>query len=188
MREFTINFTGDLDVLRRLEALPARAQQRVLKPLMREGARQIAAAAKSEAPARTGLLATSLGPSKLRTYSGTQLFVAVGVRRGFRRAIHRTARGTLRYRSKKATAAAGPDAQIANPVKYLHLVTGGRKAVAAAARKSLYSAMEGRFFGRSVAAAAPNPFMTRMFDSVAGSVVANITARAAVLIEAEAAE
>jgi hypothetical protein len=188
MGEVEIRIIGDAGIQQMLEELPARVQSRILKPLMQAGAKMLADAERSGAPRDSGLLENSLGTSKLSSYrSGNVLFVTAGVRRGFRRAVTAKARGGLRVRSKKYTIANPGDA-VRDPAKYLHLVTGGRKAVQASKAPGLYSAASDRYFGKRVAATTPNPFVTRAFDSAQSAVVSMITERAAEGITAEAAK
>jgi hypothetical protein len=84
--EFSLKLIGDENVRRMFEELPKAVQGRILRPLVRQGGTMIAAEEKAEAPAVTGLMKLALGTSPLRTY-GSSLLVAVGVRRGFRRAV-----------------------------------------------------------------------------------------------------
>lgn len=173
--------------------LPARAQERVLRPAMEKASKIVAAAEKSEAPKESGLLGESLGVSTTRTYNAaggsTKLFIAVGVRRGYRRAVVATKRGGVRRLGRAASdaAEAGGDANMRNPAKYLHLVTKGRKAIVATRRKALYSSVTGQFFGKSVAAAAPNPFIERAFEASAEQAASAVLAAGVTGIEAEAA-
>lgn len=167
------------------QELPVAAQNRVLKPLVRDAGKKIAAAEKSESPKFSGLMQKAIGESSLKNYSGGRLFITAGVRRGFKRAIGRTKRGSLRVFSKKATAA-NAELPVQDPTKYLHLVTKGRKAIQAKNRKVLHDARTGHFFGKSVAAAQPNPFVSRAFDAVKDAVVSEISAKAEDLILAEA--
>ena len=186
-------YAADTLKLQRVFAeLPDRTQMRILKPAMGRAAQIVAAAEKSEAPKETGLMETSLGASATRTYNAsggsTKLFIAVGVRRGYRRAVVPKARGGLRYLGRAASVAAeaNDDANMRNPEKYLHLITGGRKAVMASNRKVLYSALSGRFLGKSVAEADPNPFMDRAFDAASGQAAGEVLSVCAPAIETEA--
>ena len=172
--------------------LPARAQQRVLRPAMERASTIVASAEKSEAPKESGLLGESLGVSTTRTYNAmggsTKLFIAVGVRRGYRRAVVAKKRGGVRRLGKSASEAAeaGGDANMRNPAKYLHLVTKGRKAISATRRKALVSSVTGKFFGKSVAAAKANPFIERAFEAAAEQAAGAVLAAGVSGIEAEA--
>jgi hypothetical protein len=179
-----MTITGDRQLLRVFEELPARAQERVAKPLLREAAARVALVERDAAPAASGLLRMAIGVSTLKSYASGTLFIATGVRRGFRRAVQATSRGKLRFFSKRKTADS-PDQPVQNPTKYLHLVTGGRRALEAVNRKVMYDPRTGRFFGKSVRAAAPNPFMSRAFESAKSVAVNLITSRAPDLIDAE---
>jgi phage gpG-like protein len=88
-------------------------------------------------------------------------------------------------RSKSFTEA-NPSETVRDPVKYLPIVTGGRKAITAKVSKILYSAATNRFFGKSVAAAKPNPFFERAFDSSKEEVAGTILQKAPGMIESEA--
>ena len=179
------------ELQRKFAALPDTVQERVLKPIMREAAAMVASAEKAEAPEETGLLKTALGASTTRTYrhegGSSKLFIAVGARRGFRRAVQATPRGRKMGRVLSAARTeAGEGDQVRNPTKYLHLVTGGRKAIHATNAKILYAALANRFLGKSVEAAKPDPFMERAYQDVAGRVADFVTEAAAERIEAAA--
>jgi hypothetical protein len=189
MGEFKMQLTGDKELLRLFEELPAAAQNRVLKPLLRSAGAQIALLERGEAPTQSGLLKTSLGASTLRSYSST-LFITAGVRQGFRRAVQGTNyRGgfarKIRYFGKQKSADY-PELPVQDPVRYLHLVTGGKKALSATNKKVLFDARTGKFFGRSVAAQAPNDFIERAFGEAKAVVADRIASEAADKILAEA--
>ncbi len=145
-----------------LAELPAAAQNRVIKPLMRDAAKDIAKLEKAESPKDTGLMKKALGSTPLKTY-GETFFIATGVRRGFEK-----------------------DGK--NPTKYAHLVSGGRKETEA--KKGRFLADKGRdkFFGKKVAAVAPNPFVDRAFRRAKNETVPKLETRGAELIEQEAAK
>lgn len=182
---FSVSLAGDAGIERMLAELPLAAVNRAAKPLVIRGSRMLAAAIKAEAPAESGLLKAAIGVSPLRDYGGKTLFAAAGIRRGFRRTVYRTARKKLRFRGK-ARSGDDPAELWRNPVKYLHLVTGGRKAVTVIHKKQLYDAYTGRFFGKSVAAAQPNPFVDRAFAAAAPAVASMIEREGASQIVAEA--
>jgi hypothetical protein len=131
-------------------------------------------------------LRRAIGVTPTRYYGGT-IFIAVGVRRGFRRAITASARGRIRSRGRAFTAA-NPSAAVRDPVKYWHLVSGGRKASIAGAGGSdkRVLAGPGKIFGTYAAPVAANPFVDRAFAACQASVIAMITSEAPGLIEAEA--
>lgn len=184
MSEIHAYITGDVAVQRMFMGLPKAVQDRVVKPLIEQGSKILDEAVKAAAPVESGLMKLAIGSSKLKTYGGT-IFITTGVRRGFRRAVTATKGGKLRVRSKSYTAA-NPDEAVRDPVKYLHLVTGGRKAITATKSKLLYSAATNRFFGKSVAAAKPNPFVAQAFDAAKGQVAETILGQIPERIEAEA--
>jgi hypothetical protein len=192
MSEFSCKITDSQPLAKLFAELPDRVQGKILRPLVRDAGQLLAEAERREAPRESGLLGSSLGTSPVRSYArGNTLFVAVGVRRGFRRAVTLSARGKLRARSKAFTAKADrPEnfglADFRNPTKYLHLVHGGRNAVTAKDRKVLYSAATDRFFGRSVAAAKPNPFVDRAFAASAARAADLVCQKSVELILAEA--
>jgi hypothetical protein len=185
MPDFKIYLTGDAVVQRMFMELPQNAQERVVRPLVEKASKTIAELIRSEAPQQSGLLRAAIGASSLRKYGGGTLFVAAGVRRGFRRAVAEKARGGLKFMSQKATEA-NPGSPVQNPTKYLHLVIGGRKAISARNRRVLYDARTGRFFGRQVAAVQPNPFMDRAFVKAQQDVSQQFIAEAEGRIVAEA--
>ena len=185
MNEIRAYMTGDVAVQRMFMELPKAVQERVVKPLIAQGSKILDEAVKAEAPVESGLMKLAIGSSKLKTYSGGTIFITTGVRRGFRRAVTASKRGKLRVRSKAFTES-NPQEAVRNPVKYLHLVSGGRKAITAIKSKVLYSAETNKFFGKSVAAAKPNPFMERAFDAAKEQVAETILGQAPERIEAEA--
>jgi len=172
-----IRIFGTEEVIAAFERLSHGAQNRVLKPIMTSASNQIAEALRGEAPEESGLLKRAMGSSPLRTYA-TALFITAGVRRGFRRSVSLARTGRWRIRGKKATESAGGE-MIRNPAKYLHLVTGGRKAVSATNARVLYSAQINTFFGRHAKKVDPNPFVQRTFASVASTVCTRICQEAA---------
>ena len=185
MNEIRAYMTGDVVVQRMFMDLPKAVQDRVVKPLITRGSKILDDAVKAAAPQESGLLKLAIGSSKLKTYSGGTIFITTGVRRGFRRAVTSTRGGKLRVRGKSYTEA-NPREAVRDPVKYLHIVTGGRKALTATSSKVLYSAATNKFFGKSVAAAKPNPFMERAFDAAKEQVAETVIGQAPAMIEAEA--
>lgn len=154
------SITGSETVRAALERRAA-AAPRALARALRDAARRVAATMRAEAPAASGLLRRAIGPGPLRTYPGT-VFIAVGVRRGFRRRVSATRAGRLVVRRRATDEGAWQ-----NPTKYLHLVTGGRKAVQARGKR-LFDPRTGRFFGREVRPARPNPFVARAAAQLGG--------------------
>ncbi len=179
MGAFKMELSGDKNVMRMFQDLPKAAQNRVLKPLVKQGGTMIAEEEKDEAPTATGLMKLALGTSPLRTYK-TSLLMAVGVRRGFRRAVQ----GSKYFGKKKTTA--NPTLPVQNPVKYLHIIAHGRKAISVVNKKALYDARTGKFFGKHVAAAAPNDFIERAYDRAKTTVAETIASQASEGILAEA--
>jgi hypothetical protein len=190
VNDFSMAITGDKKLVQMFHELPARAQERVLKPLIQKGAALTAAMMRGEAPTMSGLMQLAVGPSKLRTYHGLTILVAVGVRRGYRRAVQGTRyRGGWARRTRylsKAKSVANPELPIQDPAKYLSIVTRGRKALTATKGKVLADVRTGRIFGKSVAAASPNPFVDRTFNAAKTTVGNQIASEAADRILAEA--
>jgi hypothetical protein len=180
-----MSMRGDREVRLMLDGMNARMVRRIVGPLMIEADRMIVAALKGEAPRETGLLALAIGHTPVKHYGDGILFTTVGVRRGFRRAVGHFKRGRV-YRISKAKSE-NTEGPFRNPTKYLHLVTVGRKAVSAIRAKTLYSSQSERFFGKKVAAVAPNPFVTRAFDAVQSGIIGMMESRITTLIENQAA-
>ena len=195
--EGEIELLGVPEVQNALDALGGRslgdqnaAYHRIEKALVLRAAKICAAAEREEAPHGSGLLARAVGTSGLRTYAG-RLFVTSGVRWGFRRAVQPVAhaaakKGRPRALSKKATAA-GAGTAFMDPARYGGTVQAGRDPIAAKNKKVLYSAASDRFFGQSVAAAAPDPFILRAFSRAKQEVPAMAAAEAPALVAAEVA-
>jgi len=175
----------DSQVRRLFEQLSAAAQERVLKPLMVQCAKLLADAMRGQAPAESGLLRKAIGASTVKRYPSV-LLVTAEVRRGFRRAVTASRTGRLRIRSRAYGKANPESAKFRSPRKYVHLVVGGRKAVSIRSAKVLYSAYTGKFFGRSVVAAAPDPFVDRAFAAAQAQVLAHVKSEAPQRIAAEA--
>jgi hypothetical protein len=176
-----------LQLQRMFAELPKRIQTRVLRVIIGQSQRMVTIAEKGEAPRRSGLMAAALGASTTRTYGSdrsTKLFVAVGVRRGFRRMLATKARRGIKF--IRGSRPERGEEGAANPALYLHLVTKGRKQVTARNAKALFDATSGKFLGKSVPASKANPFIQRAYDSV-GSAVSNQAAETGdALIAAEA--
>jgi hypothetical protein len=98
--------------------------------------------------------------------SGT-LFAAVEPRPGYRRIVTAGQSGKARIRGRKTTRASAAFGRVQNPRKYLHLIEGGRRAVAPVKAKALHSALDpqNRFFARA-AAVAPHPVFGPARDAV----------------------
>ena len=176
-----------MDLQRVFSGLPEKAQEQVMRPAMKLAATMVAEIERSEAPRESGLLALSLGASSTRTYrsaGSSKLFIAVGVRRGFRSVVAAKKTGGVKVLRRAVAADSG---NVRNPAKYLRLVTGGRKAIEAVAHKVLYSSMANRFLGKRVAAAPANPFIDRAFQSSASRIAGRVAETAAPAIAALAA-
>jgi len=186
---FNVNILGAEAAQRALLLLGDAAENRIMRPIMAEAARILTERASAEAPEETGLLRLSLGATPVKSYGGKTLFATVGVRRGFRRAVEATyTKNRVRYLSAERSALAGDDAAYRDPVRYLHLVSGGRQAVSAQNVSILYSAAANRFLGRSVPEAKANPFMDRAFAGAATAIVARAEAVAAAAVATEVAK
>jgi hypothetical protein len=187
--------------MRALERFQSQILKEVIKPGLEKASKQLAAIEQSSvARDRTGLLRRSIGSTAVRLYPATFCgWVASGPRHGFGRVIQQT--WTRKGRRKKklkigsraltdlarlGQAAAGPKMLYADPVKYSHLVAGGRKAVfagqkgdKATGKHSLRDSFTGKFFGRSVRAAAPKDFMAPAESQAQGAADAAIAEMAA---------
>jgi HK97 gp10 family phage protein len=166
--EMRVNVSGCKELTAKLEQLPAKVQNVVLKKAVKSGSKVIEQAEKSQAPSESGLLKQSLGATSVKSY-GTTIFSTVGARRGFRRAVVATKSGGVKRLGKKASAALS-DANFRDPTKYLHIIERGRKAIDAQ-EKILYSPVMNRFFGRQVAGVSANPFIERAFETAADAAV-----------------
>jgi hypothetical protein len=181
--DVSMEISGDVEVLRMFDRLADRAQEKVAKELMTAGGKAAAEVERSEAPEQSGLLRQAIGVSALRSYSGGKLlFVATGVRWGFRRTATVTPQGKLQYvhSSRPESGAAGA----IDPARYQNPLMHGREAIEPEPGKILHS-LTGRFFTKAAAAAA-NPFIERSFPAAAAAAQAAVTERAPDLICAEA--
>ena len=169
--------------------LSEKAQDGILRPIMAAASQVVAEAERAESPRESGLLAEAIGVSSTRTYraaGSSRLFIAAGVRWGFRRTVSRGPGGALNV-DRKSRPESG-DAGARDPAKYLWLVTHGRRAIAVKDRKMLYDAFSQRFLGKAVAQADPDPFIQRAYDQVAPQVAAMVATQGAAAITQAAGE
>lgn len=180
MGDVSMQLLGDKEVLECFERLSGAAQTRIARDVLKAGATIVLAAADSLAPRASGLLEKALGLSSVKRFPSA-LFVTVGVRRGFRRAVAPTRHGGLRVLSKKASAAAN-EGSLRDPAYYINVVTSGRKTVVAGSRtpgaKTLFDSRSGRFFGKTARGVPPNPFMSAAFGQAQGPALAAMQAAA----------
>ena len=112
--------------------LAEKAQDGIMRPILTAASKVVAEAERQAAPQETGLLREAIGASATRTYKSagsTKLFIAAGVRWGFRRNVARNARGKLKFDRKSRPVAGERNAR--DPAKYLGPVTKGHGAAAA---------------------------------------------------------
>ena len=148
-------------VQRRLEDLKREILKKIMAPAVERATKRLAEMEKQSAPDRSGLLRQALGATKGKTYlEKLTAWSAVGPRRGYGRILlaRMTTKGVRVRRTSKKFTEENTLSTYANPVKYAHLVRGGRKAIVALGKKALYDKFTGRFFGHSVKAAAPHDF------------------------------
>lgn len=135
-------------ILKKLSMLKKSAATKVMRKGIAAGTKVVLSGAKARLPTKTkylgkrsGLLRKSLG-RKTKTYRQNGVVVGVvGPRKGFAKVI---------------------DGKRVDPVKYAHLVEGGRKAVKANKAKVLSDGKQ--VFGTKVAAVPPHPFMRPAID------------------------
>lgn len=108
------------DVLKRtLSRLPDKLQREALRRAMRKVGRQIARDAKAKAPRETGLLKRSYGFAVRTHRDKTGVYVIVGPRKGYRRAVAVGGKG--RRRRLRAAKKGVTGTRYRNPTKYAHL-------------------------------------------------------------------
>jgi hypothetical protein len=169
------------------ERLADKAENGIVRPILTAASKVVAAAEQADAPRDSGLMAMAVGVSTTRTYKtqgSSKLFIAAGVRWGFRRTVSAAASGKLKI--DRASRPASGDDNVKDPAKYLWLVTHGRKAVAIKDSKILYDAFHNRFLGKAVQAAAPDDFIHEAFEAVGPALSATIASQGASAIEREA--
>jgi hypothetical protein len=177
VNEITCELKGGQILYEALGALPNRFAMNVIRPIVADHARRLAAVMASGASSDSGLLKKSLGMTPVKIYrKGTIAFAAAGPRRGFRRIVTMAKKpgGKVRIGNKKhsdfMTAIGAKNRSLgaaetwADPVHYAHLAEKGRKAIGTSKKKSLFSWRSGRFFGKHVAAAQGNPAAARAFQ------------------------
>lgn len=192
----SIKIAGGNDVANAIKGIKAGVANRVLKSAVGKVARKAQKTAKSRIKAkRLGLLSKAIG-YLYRTYKkGTVWVYVIGPRKGFRQRVdampQRAQKKLIRLLGKRKRRKL-TDAQVrilvaksVDPVKYAHLVEGGRKAVRPTRKKILSDRIN--TYGKRARAVAPSPFMKPAADQIRASgaeVVADVKAG----IEREAAK
>ena len=173
-----VGLAGQKDVAAALAGVKAGVRNRVLKAAAGKQARKAAKVAKGAlVPHRTGQLKRAIS-YVYRSYKSGKVWVYVaGPRKGFKvRVSDLTAAGqraALRKLGKKRRAGLTERQALkfvqsyVDPVKYGHLVEGGRKPVRVKRRKVL--AGGGVVYGRHAFGVQPRPFMAPAAAAVAGS-------------------
>lgn len=142
-----LQITGLEEVTRLLRAFPDSAREKYTKRAMKEAAEFIASALRYRVPKDTGTLRDSIKVGRVRYYasSGT-MFVAVEPKSGFVRTFARKQIPQKTRRLSSKSSRGWNDAPVRrNPRKYLHLIEGGRDAVATYGHK-LHPALGDKFF------------------------------------------
>lgn len=154
--------------LGRLEKLRRGARGKILRKALNEGTKPVLSSAKGLAPRESGQLRKSLG-KKVKVYRESGAAVGlVGPRSGFKRQVTVEKRKVSAVIGGKRTTRRIGAVVYRNPVRYAHLVELGRKAVSVKNKKALVSA-GGTFYGRTVAAALPRPFLGRAWARSVGT-------------------
>jgi hypothetical protein len=188
MQTVSLKLTGQEKMFATLEALPKAVELRILRNAMRKALKPMEAGARGGVPRFSGLLERSIGVGRPKWYAHSGvMYLAVGPRSGFKKSVGYVegSRGgrykVLRSAKQKATA---KDQRIQNPIKYAHLVEGGRRAVAATG-KALYFYGMGLFRPRA-ASVAGRHFMARAWASASSAALSIMQAEIAVGVEREA--
>lgn len=165
--EITVNVD---EVTPALARISERMRAKILLRAVAAGAAPVLEDMRANAPQESGLLKKSI-KMRQRVYKGGLMRVAViGPAKGFKQVVtvQRSGKKAGRIKATRAKgavarAAAGrPMAIFRDPVKYAHLVEGGRKAVRPKTAKVLYSALHNIFFPKKgVRAVAARPFVAR---------------------------
>jgi hypothetical protein len=124
---------GTAKLKKAFDRLAAKAEDGIARPILTASAKVVAEAERAAAPRQSGLLAQAIGTSSTRKY-GARLFIAAGVRWGFRRVVTVTPRGKLRI-DRKSRPDEG-DQSARDPARYLNVLTRGH-AIAATGEKVL---------------------------------------------------
>ena len=164
--------------------LSEKAQDGILRPIMTAASKVVAEAERQAAPRESGLMQDAIGASTTRTYrtgASSRLYIAAGVRWGFRRIVTNTPRGKLKI-DRSSQPEAG-DAGARDPARYLYPVVKGRQAVAAKDRKILYDAFTKHFLGRQVQPAPPNRFIEETYRRIAPQIETMIAGQGQAAIE-----
>ena len=184
--DLKISVYGCEEISALLLKLPGELQDKYGARGLKAAAEITVMAVKSRMPSATGLAKESIGYSNVRFYrtSGV-LFTAIEPRKGFKRIVTtnfaRTGSATkTRIRSRRTSSVTADLGRVQDPRKYMHLIEGGRKAVAPTSAKALHSALDpqNRFFMHAASVAA-HPVMGPARDAVAGA------AKVAIEIELE---
>lgn len=174
----SVEVRGGPELAAALAGVKAGVANRVMKAAGRKQAAKAAKVAKAHLRGqRTGQLKRSIG-AVYRAYRKSKVWVfVVGPRKGFRTqvaAVPKSARNRLirvlgkqRGRTVSGRQVHRIVGKYVDPVKYAHLVEGGRKAVSPVKAKVL---ADGAFvYGKRVWAVPPRPFMAPAGAAVAGS-------------------
>ena len=191
-----VSVTGGPEVAAAIRGVKAGVANRVLKSAVSKQARKATKIAKSKLKGgRTGQLAKSIG-YVYRVYRSKTIWVyVIGPRKGYRmridalpeRSQKRLVRLLGKRKRRKLTAAQTRILlqKTVDPVKYAHLVEGGRKSVKPRARKILSDRTT--VFGKQARAVGAKPFMRPAATAIQSS-GAEVLADVKAGIEREAAK
>lgn len=149
--QIQVQVAGLRPLLRKLDDLKRGARNRILRPAIAKAARIIVKQAKRNAPKDSGALRRSLtSVIRIGRKSG-QIYAVIGPETGERK-DRQGSRSKTRF-GKWLAGQGIPN----RPANYAHLVEFGRASVSVQSKKVLAS--DGVFYGRSVRASEPRPFL-----------------------------
>lgn len=148
----SVHLVGVNECLIALRSLPVAIQRKHMRIAMNAAGGILKQGAISRVPIRTKLLKQALGVKVTQKKNG-EWFAVVGAKRGMKRAVRTTKKGTTKALSKRATSnlkftpGAGGQ-QYIDPARYLHLVEKGTRSHVVSVKNKRALAGNGGIWGR----------------------------------------
>lgn len=148
-----IKLTGVKECLAALKGTSDAVKRKYLRIALNAAGGQLKSAAVSRVPLRTKLLKQSLAVKVTQKKNG-EWYVVVGAKRGMKRSVRITAKGTTKTLSKRATSnlkftPGGSRTQYIDPARYIHLAEKGtRSHFVSVKNKRVLASAAGVIYGR----------------------------------------
>lgn len=184
-----IKVEGAKEAIASLKNASDAIKRKYMRIAMNASGGQLKNAAVSRAPVRTRLLRQALAVKVTQARSG-EWYVVVGAKRGMRRAVKVTRKGTTRALSKRATSnlrftpGAG-DRKYVDPARYIHLAEKGSRAHYVSVRNRRALSNGSNIFGRRVVVQAkPSRFLAAASQTAGPAALQKAISKLKQLIEA----